>query len=268
MSSKMRSGKAVWIVAAAVIIAALLLVVLFVTQSASDRQESIVLPAAPGEVQEDPGETGVSDGQNDHFVAVTNDNVASVFQTLSRPAAYSQSYTVTVGSGSNQRTREVSLWSNGALLHAEVADGSQTQTLITDGKEVYLWYGDGTSHISLTLPQGVTAEDVLGLPDFNAYLKISVEDVVTSDYQFLEEPQVQCIYVCLRDETGTVTQHWVNLENGLLYRSDVQEDDALVYSVVQTGFELLAEEDEGFSDRFILPDGTNPFIVKTEELPQ
>lgn len=266
MSFKERPGKAVWIVAAAVIIAAFLLILLFVTQSASVSNESIVLPVAPGETGERPVQSD-SANNNDHFIAVTNENVASVLQTLKRPAAYRQSYDVIVGNENRQRTKNVDLWVKGALLHAEVTDGQLRQTLITDGKEVFLWYDDGGRSVSLELPQGVTAEDLLGLPDFNAYLKISSEDLITSDYRFLEEPQAHCIYVSTEDETQTVCQYWVNLDNGLLYQSDTRENDKTVYSVVQTGFELLAEEDEAFANRFTLPDGTSPFTAGTE-LPQ
>ena len=265
MSPKMHPGKAVWIVAAAVIVAALILLTLFVTQTSHDRQESIVLPAAPNESAEDAieGENN-SDPQNDSFVVVTNENVATVLQTLNRPTAYHQSYTVTVGSDDKQHTKTVELWVNGSLLHAEVSDGQQRQSLITNGSIVHLWYDDAGPYISLELAQGTTAEDVLGLPDFGAYLELSSDAVTEADYLLLEEPQVQCIYVCTQEENGVMSHYWVNLDNGLLYQADVMENSSRVYSILQTGFDHLAVEDESFSDRFILPDGIAPFIEETK----
>lgn len=265
MSSKKRSGKAVWIVASAVILTMLLLIVLFITQTAPDRQESIVLPPAStnGENQE---QTDASDNQNDHFIAVNNENVAAVLRTLTRPTAYYQSYKVTVGGSSKQHTQNVNLWINGNLLHAEVTEDGQKKNLITDGVTVYLWYDDGKQPISLELPQGVTPEDLLGLPDLNAYLKIPQDTVTESDYRVLEENQVQCIYVCTRNTDSTVTQYWVNLENGLLYQADTTDSDESVYAVVQTAFDQLSVEDEVFSGRFVLPDGSAPFTAETEAL--
>lgn len=266
MSSKKRSGKAVWIVASAVILTMLLLLTLFITQTAPDRQESIVLPPASGANGGNQEQTEISDSQSEHFVAVSNENVAAVLRTLNRPAAYYQSYKVTVGGSSKQHTKNVNLWINGNLFHAEVTEDGQKQNLITDGVTVHLWYDDGKQPISLELPQGVTPEDLLGLPDLNAYLKISQDTVTESDYRVLEEEQVQCIYVCTQDADSIVSQYWVNLENGLLYQADTKDSDKSVYTVVQTAFDQLSVEDEDFSGRFVLPDGSAPFTAETEAL--
>ena len=79
----------------------------------------------------------------------------------------------------------------------------------------------------------------------------------------LEDPRVQCAYVCT--QAGDVTwRYWVELDSGLLYMTDVLERSTQVYLVRQTYLELLAQEDESFSGRFQLPDGTRPFGAEEE----
>lgn len=264
MPSKMRPGKAIWIVAAAVIVASLLLITLFVTQNSPKSQESIVLPAAP---VDSPGDFAQNDdlftSSGDDFIIVTNENVATVLRTLSRPMAYHQSYTVSVGAEEGRHTKTVELWINGSLMHAEVTDGEQTQSVVTDGNSLYLWYEESDQYITLNLPKGMTAEDVLGVPNFDAYLDIDQSSISESDYLLTEEHQIPCIYVCVQETDDVLARYWVNLENGLLYQADVTEKGKPLYSILQTGFDLLAIEDESFSNRFILPDGTVPFTAET-----
>lgn len=265
MPPKMHSSKAAWIVAAAVCLILLLLIVLFVSNNRADTTESIVLPSSPvNPSPEDKQDEALANNPNSDFVTITNQNVATVLQTLSRPTAYYQSYSVTVESEGTQNVKTVELWANKGLLHAEVSDGLQTQSIVTDGQRLYLWYDDAKQYVSLELPQGVAPEDILGLPDFDAFLKLSQAMVLEADYLLLEEPQIQCIYVAAKEAEDIVCSYWVNLENGLMYQAEAYDGDRRVYSVVQTDFDFLAVEDERFSDRFLLPDGTLPFTEETE----
>ncbi len=262
MFSKLRNGKAVWIGAASVILVVLFLIMLFIVQSSPKKQESIVLPpAVPNSSSDkepisDPNTNQVSD-----FIELTNENVQTVLQTLNIPTAYHQSYTVMVGQEEQQLKKEIHLWVNGDLLHAEVKFEQTVQSLITDGVSAYLWYEDSPEYVSIEIREGVSPEDLLGLPDFDSYLQISQTAVVDTDYLFLDEEDVQCIYVCVQTDDNQTIRYWVNLSNGLLYQADALENSTPVYSIYQTAFEQLAIEDEIFNDRFVLPDGTTAFIA-------
>lgn len=265
MHSRKHAGKSVWIGAIAAAVAVLSLIIFFTVQAVPGEQQSIVLPSE-GTVSDTHSQQIPSGSGDDQFVTVTNENVATVLQTLSRPAAYHQTYSVSVGREGKQGATQVELWVNSGLLHAEVAAGQQIRSLITDGTSVYLWYSDTPGYLTFELDEHLTVADILGLPDFDAYLHIPTEDVVDSGYLLLNEANVQCIYVSVRTSETQLVHHWVNLESGLLYKSDATENDKTVYSIQQTDFDLLAVEDETFSDRFTLPDGTVPFTVTTRTL--
>ena len=263
MPQKKISSKAVWAVSASVIIVVILLILLFLTQKPAAKQESIVLPS----VQEEPAENiqSPSDEQDEsssqQFFEVSNENVLMALHSLNRPASYHQTYTVTVGSDEQRAFHTVDFWVNGPYIHAEVSDGQNTRSIISDGDTAYLWYQNDEPYISVSLTDGLQTEDLMGLPNFDAYLIIQQEHVVDSGYLTLEDPVVQCIYVCTQDEKTDASRYWVNLENGLLYQADVLENSNQVYSIKQTLFEALATEDESFANRFQLPDGTTPFIA-------
>lgn len=269
MSPQKIPSKAVWAVSAAVIVVVVLLILLFITQTPSAGQESIVLPPAqeaPSLESEAPSQEDAEEDDGSYF-EVTNDNVVMALQTLNRPAAYHQSYTVTVGSDTVQASRNVDFWVNGQFLHAEISDEHQTRSVISDGNTAYIWYETDDDFVSVSLSSGTTIEDILGLPAFDSYLTLKPDMVVDSDYLVLEDPSVQCIFVCTQDESFGTSRYWINLDNGLLYQSDVLENSNQVYSIRQTFFETLAMEDESFRDRFLLPDGSAPFIA-AREMPQ
>lgn len=261
MPSKKFSSKAVWAVAAAVIVVVALLIVFFISQNPSVEEESIVLPTVQDtpqtELNTDPDDTEAEGEQT--FFEVSNENVLMALNSLNRPIAYYQTYMLTVGSDDAQTVRTAKLWVNGSFIHAEVSSEQETKCMISDGSTAYLWYADSPDVISVQLEDGLTSEDLLGLPGFIAYLQLSEDSVVDSDYLVLEDPQIQCIYVCAQENADITTRYWVNLENGLLYQADVLENSNQVYTLRQTSFEMLAQEDESFIDRFLLPDGSSPF---------
>ena len=261
MPPKKISGKAVWAVSISVVIIVGLLMVLYLAQNSDDVQDSIVLPTeqeyAPSDVVIVPEDQDIS--SNSSFYEVTNENVLLALRSLNRPTSYHQTYVVTVGSDDLRAVHHVDLWINGDLLHAETSNDTETRCLISDGTNAYMWYKGEDIPLSLQLQNGQQIEDLLGLPDFDAYLSLSDQSVVDSDYLVLEDPSVQCIYVCAQDDPGSTSRFWVNLENGLLFQADILELSNQVYSVRQSAFEILAAEDEAFADRFLLPDGNAPF---------
>lgn len=265
MAPRKISRKAIWAVTGAVLLVAALLAAFFLTQSNSSQQEGIVLPSQEHSHTGQSGPaTRTGDEDQSAYYEVTTENVSTVLESLSRPTAYHQAYTVTVGTDDVQAVRQVELWINGPYLHAEVSDGQRTRSLISDGTTACLWYEGDESWLQLTLSDGTAAEDLLGLPARDVYLTLDRSTIVDAGHLVLEDPAVQCIYLCTQDETTDTARYWVDLENGLLYQADVLEDSHQVYSIRQTQFEMLAVEDESFRDRFLLPDGTAPFTAARE----
>lgn len=246
---------------AVLLVLVILLAFLFENRHGKDR-DAIVLPEPPAEsvVQE-----AVEQPSADDFVQVSTDNVRSVLQSMSRPSSYHQSYTVTVGSDETQASRSIKLWVNGSLIHAEIFDGIRTKTILTDGKTAYLWYDGDTEALSVPLDETVSPEDLLGLLSPDYLLSMDPVQILDADFLVLEDPQqVQCIYVCSQDAEFVTSRYWINLDTGLLYKADVLELSKQVYVLKQDSFEQLASEDEAFSDRFLLPDGSAPFSTETE----
>jgi len=260
MPPKKFSGKAVWAVSISVLAVVAVLIILFMAKGSSDKKETIVLPSAmdsaPSEVVASP--EAEAEPETDFF-SVTNENVLMALQSIKRPSSYHQTYVVAVGSDDVQSVRQVDLWVNGPYIHAETSYHNEVRYVISDGSSAYMWYQDHDAVIFVQLQDNLRLEDLLGLPDFDAFLSLTEDDVVDSDYLVMEDPLIQCIYVCAQADSGSTARYWVNLENGLLYQSDVLEQSNQVYSIHQSLYETLAPEDEAFAGCFVLPDGSSPF---------
>lgn len=257
MARKPFSNRTGWMAAAAaLVVVAVLMAAFFLSQSRTP-QDGIVLPQEPTTGSQTPA--APEETEEEDFAQVTPDNVLTVLrETISKPAAYHQSYTVSVGADDAQSQRSVELWVNWPLVHGEVSDADRTKTILSDGTTAYLWYNSDPNYVTVTLSSAVEVWDLLGLPSYDYVSTMETAVITDADYLVLEDPQVQSVYVCCQE--GDVTwRYWVNLENGLLYMSDVLERSTQVYLVRQTYLELLAQEDETFSGRFLLPDGTDPF---------
>lgn len=265
MNRDRRSYKPLLAVSIAVILVLVILFAFLLENKSGTDRESIVLPDPPSEVSsQKPAEQLPADD----FVQVSADNVLSVLQNMSRPSSYHQVYSVTVGADETQSFRQVELWINGSLIHAEIFDGVRTKTVLTDGAAAYLWYDGDTEALSVPLGADVLPEDLLGLLSPDYLLSLAPEQITDADFLVLEDPQqVQCIYVCSQDAEYVTSRYWIDLDTGLLYKADVLELSKQVYVLKQDSFEQLAAEDEAFADRFTLPDGSVPLFT-AEETPQ
>lgn len=264
MQHKPHLNKSILAVSITVLLVLAILLVFFLGTRSGKGNETIVLPDPPQEVAapEETEETPVDD-----FVQVSTENVRAILENMSRPSSYHQIYTVTVGADETQAVHVVELWVNGDLLHAEISDGLQTKSVITDGSSAYLWYEGDEQALFLPLEETVAAEDLLGLISYDYLLSLTPEQIIDADYLVLEDPQqIQCLYVCSQDAESVASRCWIDLETGLLYKADILEMSKQVYTLWQNSFELLAEEDEAFHDRFRLPDGTVAFSTETEML--
>lgn len=252
-----------WVAAIAALVIVAIMVAAFTLSESRRPQESIVLPQ---ETTADTQTPPASEQEEEiGFAQITEENVLSVLQeTVEKPPAYHQSYSVTVGADESQSQRSVELWVNWPLIHGEVSDSARTKTVLSDGKTAYLWYNSDLNYITIPLDSAMDVWDLLGLPDYDYLTAMEAYPITDGDYLVLKDPEVQSAYVCCQDDSGITWRYWVNLDNGLLYMADVLEHSTQVYAIRQTYLELLAQEDETFSGRFLLPDGTQPFSAETQ----
>lgn len=268
MDQQKNWNRSSWIGLIAVLLVVGLLLTFFLSQQSRPEEEQIILPNVP---YQPSVQTAPEQLPETSFVQVTPDNVLSVLETMGRPKYYHQVYSVTVGDeGRSSQTVEV--WSNEEVLHAELFDGRRTKTILTNGQAAYLWYDGDEKAAAVKLDYSATIDELLGLPTYENLLVLEQEQIIDAGFLVLEDPQVQCIYVASQDQLTegpypVVRRYWVDAETGLLFKADILENSKQVYSVTQEWYELLAAEDEIFQDRFLLPDGTDPFIA-AEETPR
>ncbi len=254
-----KNNRAVLVVTLSLVAVMAVLLAVFMLRS-HQGQQGIVLPT----VQKD----SVTDTQPEsetmaEFLELSTDNVLPALRSLSRPRYYHQSFDITLLGTSFQASRQVELWYNGGLIHAELRTQNQVKSVFTDGETVWIWYDSDLTPICLTLDSSVTLEDLLGLPAFDYLDTLEEETIVDAGYETPDEDGHKLVFVCTKD-ASTARRYWVDLDSGLLCRSDVLEDSQQVYLMTQTAFDRLAPGDQAFSGRFCLPDGSEPFIVERE----
>lgn len=84
---------------------------IFINSVEKNRHESIVLPDASIETppQEEPA------APEESFVQITTENVQDVLRTLSRPAYYHQTLSLTTYAGEASREQTAEIWTGGSL---------------------------------------------------------------------------------------------------------------------------------------------------------
>ena len=228
---------------------------IFLNSIKKSLHESIVLPDASTEAppQEEPP------APEESFVQITTENVQNVLRTLSRPAYYHQTLSLTTYAGEASREQTAEIWTGGSLTLVQLTDNLGTKSFLTDSETLYVWYGDSEDAAAYSLASGVQLEELTGVPGFETLLSAPASSLQEADLVSLSEQDfLQCVFVqCTLD---SVTQYfWVDLDSGLLYRYMALADGQPFYTVQQTQFELLMEADQALDGIFRLPDGTQPF---------
>ena len=228
---------------------------IFINSVEKNRHESIVLPDAS--IETPPQEAPAAPEES--FVQITTENVQDVLRTLSRPAYYHQTLSLTTYAGEASREQTAEIWTGGSLTLVQLTDNLETKSFLTDSETLYVWYGDSEDAAAYSLASGVQLEELTGVPGFETLLSAPASSLQEADLVSLSEQDfLQCVFVqCTLD---SVTQYfWVDLDSGLLYRYMALADGQPFYTVQQTQFEPLMEADQALDGIFRLPDGTQPF---------
>lgn len=251
-----KSNLAVIVFSLALLLVLALVVALFVRGNPTPNKDAIILPS----VQLDP--SAPSDGSADgdmSFIQVSKNNVLLMLRAINRPSYYYQCFTVTVGSDDVRSQKMVEFWVNGTFVRGKVSNGNKTKNILSNGEDAWLWHDSDEIPVSVALTT-TTVEDLLGIPEFDFISLLEETTITDAEYLILNDPQLQCIFVCTQDESGLSRRYWIDLDSGLLYQGDILDQNRRVYELRQEQFEILAQGDESFSGQFILPDGSNPFM--------
>ena len=238
---------------AAALLVVAVLVLLFLSGRSGRNHEQIVLPEARTEQEQpQPDQT-----QEEAVLSVTAENVQVVLQSMVRLTSYHQTFAVTRRSGTHTRTTVVDIWASDGRIRAELTDSFETRYLLTDGETVLVWY-EGETPTGLSMQEGATYEDLAGLPTYEEILRLPADRI--REGGFLADAQLDTgmIYVRAQTDSGEL-QYWVGADSGLLFRQTTTVDGTVVYEAEQTFLETLAAGDETLAERFLLPDGSDPF---------
>ena len=183
---------------------------------------------------------------------VTPETVQSVIATLSRPANYARSLTVTLYWGENGRAESsVRVWADGDAVQTELTgpDGETQCRLVADGT-LFLWYGGDRVWKERPAEEG-SGDLAQRIPTYEDVLYLDPEQITDAGYG--SRSGHNCVYVqAQRGETGTLERYWVEIATGLLYAAETECDGKVIYTMTETA--LTAPMTEAHS--FALPDGT------------
>lgn len=250
-----KNNRSILVVAMALIVVVAVFVTVFLMHPAEQKEE-ILLPSA--QLNRLPDQRPYTSTASD-FLELNIENAIEVLKSLNRLQFYHQSYRVSLLNGVLAAERDVEIWYNNGLIHAEVKLPYQLKSVLTDGTTLWIWYDTDLQPVQLTLDSSITMEDVLGLPGFDYLQTLSQATVVDAGYELLDESR-RCVFVCT--QLGKrAERYWIDMETGLLYQHDILEDSQQIYTVTQRAFDRLAPGDEAYAGRFCLPDGTEPFTA-------
>ncbi len=223
------------------------------------QRSGITLPSSSSEKKDEitAGLTG------DGFLTVSPDNAAAVVSTLSRPETYHQTLYKQIISDDVTGVFSVHIWANGGICKLVLLESGQTRHILTDGTQVYLWYEDDPENIvKKHLPEGISLDDLSGIPTYETILDMKSEMIQEADYrQLSEQDNKPCLYVRNIDADGASMAFWVDLSTGLLCKAERVQEGKLRYSLHQTDLVVLDTSDAALNTQLLLPDRSNPFAT-------
>ena len=218
---------------------------------ASERQ-TIVLPDASTAQQQDPPAQQTAP----MLLDVSRENAQSILASLSRPAAYRQSFRADAGTEDDEFELSVQLWVDGEKLRAQLTTPNETRCYLTDGKTLYVWYEGDREAVSFPADDSLRIEELIGVPIYETLQTLSKTQII--DASFTQDGGADCIYLKSMRH-GVTREYWVGVKSGLLRDYSMETDGRIVYTLHQEQLELLASGDEALSSAFYLPDGSAPF---------
>ena len=252
-----RKHRPLWLFGAAALAVIVLFVLLFfgTRKNAAESRSTIALPepVQPSAVQPEQSDFAIS------RLEITRDNVQSVIASLSRPAAYHQTMTMTTAAGEKTFVKNAEVWVNGGQMRAEVQDANDKKSMLTDGDTLYLWYDGDNEAVEIPMNGAVSGDDLVGIPTYEMLADVKPEQILEASFVTLDDADdCHCVFVSV-EQSGVRQYFWISTDTGLLFRHTMLENGEVVYSAEQQSLSLLADTDASLDDVFTLPDGSRPF---------
>ena len=226
----------------AAVLAALLIVVLFVLFiSQNDNTPPIVaLPDPVGNTDLSPTE-----GLNTEIlVDINRDTIQSVLSVLSRVDSYHRELTSTLYSSSGKLVRELEMWQQGRDIRIISKTGSDTQNVLIDGDNLYIWYG-GAAGLYSGLADSGSADEFSSIISYEDIISLPPENIIDAGHtDFASE---SCIFVeYTQGELGYTYSAYISIATGLLMCDEVRDGNTLIYSMVSKEPDLSPPSDSIF----------------------
>lgn len=259
MEERKQALRAALTVIAVVLAVTAALVLIFFGGARQTEHDTITLPepspAQPVQEQQTPQPA------QDLFAEVTRQNVQDVLRSLQRPSSYHQTYVVITYAGGSKRQQQVDIWRSGALIRAESSDSYGTQSILSDGETLYLWYDGDTKALCIPLGEDRSVDDFIGIATYESILSLPPEQIENADFVTLQnDTTLSCVSLRVQ-MNGYLQEYWVDVNSGLLCRQTMLQNERPVYTMQQTLLEILIDGDETLSGAFCLPDGSEPFVA-------
>lgn len=229
-------------------IGVVLFIALLATQYILREDNTITLPVRTTENEtEDNG----SDTEELNILSITPTTVQAAVSTLSRPASYQRTQTVTIywNGGESTSTSHVAVSGAVTRIDTTLQDGTICHTLLRDDTAC-VWYDDDISWVAVRADQ-LSSDALQRMLTYESVLELDRNQIVHAEYGLKDN--VYCIYIqTAPDLDGYAEHYWISAQSGLLYAAERTQGDQLIYRFTATepGNET---PDEAL---FLLPDGS------------
>ena len=227
----------------------LLFIALLATQYMRREDSTITLPMRTTET-----ETGDEDGhtENLNILSITPTTVQAAVATLSRPASYQRTQTVTLYWDGGESTTTAQVAVNGTMTRIDTThtDGTVCHTL-SDATTTCVWYDDDTYWVA-TRTDLVSADALQQMPTYESVLELDNTQITHAEYGLKDS--VYCIHIqTAPDLDGYAQQYWVSAQSGLLYAAERTHNGQVIYRFQATE----PEHDTPEAGLFLLPDASH-----------
>ncbi|MBR3704584.1 MAG: hypothetical protein IKM11_03750 [Oscillospiraceae bacterium] len=215
---------------AIVTVGVVLFIALLATQHMFREDSTITLPMRTTEA--DTGDDK-SDAEDLNILSITPETVQAAISTLSRPASYLRTQTVTLYWDGGERTTTFQIAVSGGMTRIDttLTDGSICHTLLS-GASACIWYDDDTSWATVRADQS-SSDSLQQMPTYETVLELDSSAIVHAEY--CTKDDVPCIYITTStDLEGYAEQFWISAQSGLLYAAERTHNDEVIYRFTAT----------------------------------
>lgn len=230
------------------IVLTVFLVAFLLAQYTLRDDRTITLPTRTGETE--PG-SDKSDAEDLNILSITPSTVQAAISTLSRPASYQRTQTVTLywNGGESSTTAQVAVSGGVTRIDTALKDGTICHTLL-NRETACVWYDDETSWISMRADQ-LSADTLQRMPTYESVLELDSALITQAEYCLKDG--VSCIFIqTAPDPDGYAQSFWISAQSGLLYAAERTFNGDVIYrfSATEPGNDPPSES------LFLLPDGS------------